>query len=60
MRRNPPNNDTPKHSSWLDMAESELSVLSCQRLYCRIPDKDKANRGSRRMAETPQQQTHHC
>lgn len=31
---------TPKHGSWLDMAESELSVLSCQCLRRRIPDKD--------------------
>jgi hypothetical protein len=31
--------DTPKHGSWLDMAESELSVLSRQCLDRRIPDK---------------------
>src|SRR5215472_15961569 len=30
---------TPKHGSWLDMAESELSVLSAQCLDRRIPDK---------------------
>ncbi len=30
---------TPKHGSWLDMAESELSVLSRQCLDRRIPDK---------------------
>lgn len=30
---------TPKHGSWLDMAESELSVLATQRLNRRIPDK---------------------
>ena len=30
---------TPKHGSWLDMAESELSVLSSQCLDQRIPDK---------------------
>jgi hypothetical protein len=29
---------TPKHASWLDMAESELSVLSSQCLDRRIPD----------------------
>ena len=29
---------TPKHGSWLDMAETELSVLSRQCLDCRIPD----------------------
>jgi hypothetical protein len=31
---------TPKHGSWLDMAESELSVLSRQCLDRRIPDVD--------------------
>jgi hypothetical protein len=31
---------TPKHGSWLDMAESELSVLSRQCLDRRIPDTD--------------------
>jgi len=30
---------TPRHASWLDMAESELSVLSSQCLDRRIPDK---------------------
>jgi DDE superfamily endonuclease len=30
---------TPKHGSWLDMAESELGVLSTQCLNRRIPDK---------------------
>ena len=30
---------TPKYGSWLDMAESELSVLSGQCLDRRIPDK---------------------
>jgi DDE superfamily endonuclease len=30
---------TPRHGSWLDMAESELSVLSRQCLDRRIPDK---------------------
>ena len=32
---------TPKHGSWLDLAESELSVLSTQCLDRRIPDKQK-------------------
>src|SRR5579864_3325816 len=31
---------TPKHGSWLDMAESELSVLSRQCLSRRITDKE--------------------
>jgi hypothetical protein len=30
---------TPKHGSWLDMAEPELGVLSSQCLDRRIPDK---------------------
>ena len=30
--------DTPKHGSWLALAETELSVLTTQRLYRRIPD----------------------
>lgn len=30
---------TPKHGSWLDMAESEISVLSRQCMDQRIPDK---------------------
>ncbi len=30
---------TPKHGSWVDMAESELSVLSVQCLDRRIPDR---------------------
>jgi transposase len=29
---------TPKHGSWLNMAEIELSVLSCQCLNRRVPD----------------------
>jgi hypothetical protein len=31
---------TPKHGSWLNMAESELSILSRQCLARRIPDKE--------------------
>ena len=29
---------TPKHGSWLNMAETELSILSRQCLDCRMPD----------------------
>jgi DDE superfamily endonuclease len=32
---------TPKHASWLNMAECELSVLSRQCLNRRLPDKDQ-------------------
>ena len=32
---------TPKHGSWLDLAESELGVLASQCLDRRIPDKQK-------------------
>ena len=32
---------TPKHGSWLDMAESELGVLASQCLNRRIPGKQK-------------------
>jgi len=35
---------TPKHGSWLNLAESELAVLSCQCLARRIPDKAKLTR----------------
>lgn len=31
---------TPKHGSWIDMAESELGVLSSQCLDRRVPDKE--------------------
>ncbi|MGI9278305.1 MAG: transposase, partial [Endozoicomonas sp.] len=31
---------TPKHGSWLNMAEIELSILSRQCLNRRIPDQD--------------------
>jgi hypothetical protein len=35
---------TPKHGSWLDMAESELGVLATQCLARRIPDKPSLSR----------------
>ena len=35
---------TPKHGSWLDMAESELGVLASQCLDRRIPDKETLTR----------------
>ena len=35
---------TPKHGSWLDMAESELAVLTNQCLDRRIPDKPTLER----------------
>ena len=38
---------TPKHGSWLDMAESELAILSGQCLSRRIPDRARSNARSR-------------
>ena len=38
---------TPKHGSWLDMAESELAVLATQCLSRRIPDKPTLRKRSR-------------
>lgn len=35
---------TPKHGSWLDMAESELSVLSSQCLDRRLPRQEDLDR----------------
>lgn len=35
---------TPKHGSWLNMAEIELSVLSRQCLDRRIPDQERLRR----------------
>ena len=35
---------TPKHGSWLNMAESELSILSRQCLNRRIPDAEQLHR----------------
>lgn len=35
---------TPKHGSWLDLAESELGVLASQCLDRRIPDKETINK----------------
>src|SRR4249920_1704930 len=46
---------TPKHGSWLDMAESELGVLASQCLDRRIADKPILAPRSQRMAEPPQQ-----
>ena len=34
---------TPKHGSWLNMAECEFSVLARQRLNRRLPDTDTVN-----------------
>ncbi len=43
---------TPKHGSWLNVAEIELSVLSRQCLNRRIPDKEVYEREVRRWTET--------
>ena len=43
---------TPKHGSWLNMAEIELSVLSRQCLNRRIPDKGTLQRATAAWAAT--------
>jgi hypothetical protein len=40
---------TPKHGSWLNMAEIELSVLSRQCLERRVPDFETLQRAKRRL-----------
>jgi len=50
---------TPKHGSWLNMAESELSILARQCLHQRLPDLEQLRREvtawqqERNQAETP-------
>ena len=47
---------TPKHGSWLNMAETELSVLSRQCLDRRIDDRDLLGQAAiltRRVSEDP-------
>ena len=48
---------TPKHGSWLNLAESELGVLSSQCLDRRIPRQRNPRRGSRRLGARPQRQS---
>jgi hypothetical protein len=45
---------TPKHGSWLDLAESELGVLSSQCLDRRIPHKHNPHRRNRRLGARTQ------
>ena len=49
---------TPKHGSWLDLAESELGVLSSQCLDRRIPDQTNPHRRNRSLGARPQCQPH--
>ena len=49
---------TPKHGSWLDMAESELAILSGQCLDRRIPDRPTLQREV--AAWTTKRNTHHA
>ena len=49
---------TPKHGSWLDMAESELSVLSSSVSRSAYPRQADPDRGSRRLGGQPQQAPH--
>ncbi len=46
---------TPKHGSWLDMAESELAVLSTQCLDRRIPNKPELTQEVAAWEQRPQQ-----
>jgi DDE superfamily endonuclease len=48
---------TPKHGSWLDMAEIELSVLQRQCLNRRIPDQETLKR---EVAAWEQNRNHHA
>jgi hypothetical protein len=45
---------TPKHGSWLNLAESELAVLSSQCLGRRIPDRQTLSDEIARLARRPQ------
>ena len=49
---------TPKHGSWLDMAESELAILSGQCLSRRIPDRATLKREVAAWVE--RRNTHHA
>jgi len=49
---------TPKHGSWLDLAESELGVLSSQCLDRRIPDKQTLVEEIAAWGARPQCQSH--
>jgi hypothetical protein len=49
---------TPKHGSWLDMAESELAILSGQCLSRRIPDRATLEREVAAWVE--RRNTHHA
>ena len=49
---------TPKHGSWLDLAESELGVLSAQCLDRRIARQTDPHRGNRRLGTRPKCQSH--
>jgi hypothetical protein len=49
---------TPKHGSWLDLAESELGVLSSQCLDRRIPDKQTLIDEIPGLGARPQCQSH--
>jgi len=46
---------TPRHGSWLNMAESERAVLTTQRLSRRIPDKQTHRERSRGLGKLSKQ-----
>ena len=51
---------TPKHGSWLNMAEIELGVLARQCLDRRIPNKDVLSRQVRAWQGPPQSGSRAC
>jgi hypothetical protein len=46
--------DTPKHGSWLNLAQIELAALATQCLDRRLADPGDAGAGGRRVAGDPQ------
>jgi hypothetical protein len=49
---------TPKHGSWLDLAESKLGILTSQCLDRRVPDRQTLIAENRRLGKRSQYQTH--
>ena len=45
---------TPKHGSWLNMAETEISIMNRQCLNCRLDNQQQAGDPGRRMGKQTQ------